>query len=95
VRAAVKKADPNPLLISLQAEREQKDDKIGSLENTVNTMQSQIQSLISAFSNMKEQTDTRRQYGQNFVWLRAYQGSRRHETITTRKSSKRKHEIIR
>jgi hypothetical protein len=33
-----------------------KDDKIGSLENTVNTMQSQIQSLISAFSSMREQT---------------------------------------
>jgi hypothetical protein len=36
--------------------QKQKDDKIGSLENTVNTMQSQIQSLISAFSNMQEQT---------------------------------------
>lgn len=33
-----------------------KDDKIGSLENTVNTMQTQIQSLISAFSSMREQT---------------------------------------
>jgi integrase/recombinase XerD len=36
-------------------EQKQKDDKIYSLENTVNTMQSQIQSLMSAFSSMKEQ----------------------------------------
>jgi hypothetical protein len=35
--------------------QKQKDDKIDSLENTVNTMQSQIQSLMSAFSNMHEQ----------------------------------------
>ena len=36
-------------------EQKQKDDKIDSLENAVNTMQSQIQSLMSAFSNMHEQ----------------------------------------
>jgi integrase len=35
--------------------QKQKDDKITSLENTVSTIQGQIQSLISAFSNMKEQ----------------------------------------
>ena len=35
--------------------QKQKDDKIDSLENAVNTMQSQIQSLISAFSKMREQ----------------------------------------
>ena len=35
--------------------QKQKDDKIDSLENAVNTMQSQIQSLMSAFSNMHEQ----------------------------------------
>jgi hypothetical protein len=35
--------------------QKQKDDKISSLENTVSTIQSQISSLISAFSNMKEQ----------------------------------------
>jgi integrase/recombinase XerD len=35
--------------------QKQKDDKIDSLENAVNTMQSQIQSLMSAFSNMQEQ----------------------------------------
>jgi hypothetical protein len=34
--------------------QKEKDDKIGSMENTINTMQSQIQSLISAFSNMHE-----------------------------------------
>jgi hypothetical protein len=43
------------LILKLENEKH-KDDKIGSLENTVNTMQSQIQSLISAFSNMREQT---------------------------------------
>ena len=36
-------------------EQKQKGYKIDSLENAVNTMQSQIQSLMSAFSNMKEQ----------------------------------------
>jgi hypothetical protein len=35
--------------------QKEKDDKIGSMENTINTMQSQIQSLMSAFSNMQEQ----------------------------------------
>jgi integrase len=35
--------------------QKEKDDKIGSMENTINTMQSQIQSLISLFSIMKEQ----------------------------------------
>ena len=35
--------------------QKQKDDKISSLENTVSTIQGQIQSLISAFSGMKEQ----------------------------------------
>jgi hypothetical protein len=35
--------------------QKQKDDKISSLENTVSTIQSQIQSLMSAFSSMKEQ----------------------------------------
>jgi hypothetical protein len=35
--------------------RKQKDDKISSLENSVNTIQGKIQSLMSAFSNMKEQ----------------------------------------
>jgi hypothetical protein len=35
--------------------QKQKDDKIDSLENAVNTMQSQIQSLMSVFSNMREQ----------------------------------------
>jgi hypothetical protein len=35
--------------------QKQKDDKIDSLEDTVKTMQSQIQSLMSAFSNMREQ----------------------------------------
>src|ERR671931_1595059 len=34
--------------------QKQKDDKIDSLENTINTMQSQIQSLMSAFSNIQE-----------------------------------------
>ena len=38
----------------LQSQK-QKDEKINSLENTVSTIQSQIQSLISAFSNMREQ----------------------------------------
>jgi hypothetical protein len=36
-------------------EQKQKDEKINSLENTVSTIQSQIQSLMSAFSNMHEQ----------------------------------------
>ena len=36
-------------------EQKQKDDKISSLENTVSTIQLQIQSLMYAFSNMKEQ----------------------------------------
>jgi hypothetical protein len=35
--------------------QKQKDSKIDSLENIVNTMQSQIQSLMSAFSHMQEQ----------------------------------------
>jgi hypothetical protein len=35
--------------------QKQKDDKISSLENTVSMIQAQIQSLMSAFSNMKEQ----------------------------------------
>jgi hypothetical protein len=35
--------------------QKQKDDKISSLENSVNTIQGKIQSLMSAFSNMKEQ----------------------------------------
>jgi hypothetical protein len=35
--------------------QKEKDDRIGSMENTINTMQSQIQSLMSAFSNMQEQ----------------------------------------
>jgi integrase/recombinase XerD len=35
--------------------QKQKDDKISSLDNTVSTIQSQIQSLMSAFSNMQEQ----------------------------------------
>ncbi|MFL6380579.1 MAG: hypothetical protein ACJ71G_18985 [Nitrososphaeraceae archaeon] len=35
--------------------QKQKDDKIDSLKNTVSTIQSQIQSLMSAFSNMQEQ----------------------------------------
>jgi integrase/recombinase XerD len=39
---------------TLEGQKE-KDDKINSLENTVSTIQSQIQSLMSAFSNMKEQ----------------------------------------
>src|SRR6185437_5104813 len=34
----------------------QKDDKLTSMENTVNKMQSQMQSLISAFSSMRDQT---------------------------------------
>ena len=40
--------------VTLESEK-QKDDKIDSLENKVNTMQSQIQSLMSTFSNMQEQ----------------------------------------
>jgi hypothetical protein len=40
---------------TLESEK-QKEDKIDSLENAVNTMQSQIQSLMSTFSNMQEQT---------------------------------------
>jgi hypothetical protein len=36
-------------------EQKQKDEKIDSLENTVSTIQGQIQSLMSAFSNMHEQ----------------------------------------
>jgi hypothetical protein len=39
---------------TLESEK-QKDDKLSLMENTVNTMQSQIQSLISAFSNMQDQ----------------------------------------
>jgi hypothetical protein len=39
---------------TLEGQKE-KDDKISFLENTVSTIQSQIQSLMSAFSNMKEQ----------------------------------------
>ena len=35
----------------------QKDDKLTLMENTVNKMQSQMQSLISAFSNIKNQND--------------------------------------
>src|ERR687887_1298263 len=35
--------------------QKQKDDKIDSLENAVNTMQSQIQSLMSTFSSMQDQ----------------------------------------
>jgi hypothetical protein len=36
-------------------DQKQKDDKIDSLENAVNTMQSQIQSLIAAIGNAKDQ----------------------------------------
>jgi integrase/recombinase XerD len=39
---------------TLEGQKE-RDDKIGTMENTINTMQSQIQSLMSAFSNMHEQ----------------------------------------
>src|SRR5919197_6446360 len=35
--------------------QKQKDDKISSLENTVSTIQSQIQAMMSAFSHMQEQ----------------------------------------
>ncbi|HET7283354.1 MAG TPA: site-specific integrase [Nitrososphaeraceae archaeon] len=40
---------------TLESEK-QKDDKLTLMENTVNKMQSQMQSLISAFSNIRDQT---------------------------------------
>ncbi|MGA9171577.1 MAG: hypothetical protein WBZ20_15670, partial [Nitrososphaeraceae archaeon] len=40
---------------TLESEK-QKDDKLTLMENTVNKMQSQMQSLISAFSSIKDQT---------------------------------------
>jgi integrase len=41
---------------TLESEK-QKNDKLTLMENTVNKMQSQMQSLISAFSNIKNQND--------------------------------------
>ena len=35
--------------------QKEKDDKIGSMENIINTMQSQIQALIAAIGNIKDQ----------------------------------------
>jgi hypothetical protein len=40
---------------TLESEK-QKDDKLTLMESTVNKMQAQMQSLISAFSSMKDQT---------------------------------------